>query len=132
MSNLLDLMTPDDKQKALDAFKQRMRGDNSYRKTKVSPAAFLLAEVGMFFGWGAIEAAKRGYVTAHRDDGSLMKIPLTMEELSALADAGRKISYSNLLNQSRGTQIATGSVLSKHPKQAFEKGMGPIMRKIRE
>lgn len=132
MANLLDLMSPEDKQRAIEAFEQRMHGNSGYRKTKVSPVAFLLAEVGMFFGWGAIEAAKRGYVTAYRDDGSIAKIPLTMEELSALADAGRKISYSNLLNQARGTQIATGSVLSKHPKQDFEKGMSPVVKKIRE
>lgn len=130
-TNLLDLMSPEDRKQAEDAYKKRMSGDSSYRRAKVSPLAYLLAELGIMFGWEAIEAAKRGYVeTFDEEDGKKRKIPLPMEELSALADAGRKIKYSDLINQARGTQVATGSVLTKHPNSTFRNGMKPFQKVV--
>lgn len=131
MINLLDLMTPEDREQAQTAYERRMAGDGAYKKTKVSPAAFLLAEAGMLFGWPAIEAMKRGYVESFDEkDGKRRKIPLTLEELSALVDAGRKIKYSDFINQARGTQVATGSVLSKHPDSTFKRGMKPFQKVV--
>lgn len=131
MINLLDLMTSEDRKQAEDAYERRMSGDNSYRRAKISPAAYMLAEVGMLFGWEAIAAAKRGYIEAFNEkDGKRRKIPLTMEELSVLADAGRKIKYSDFISQARGTQVATGSVLSKHPDPTFKRGMKPFQKVV--
>ena len=62
MANLLDLMTPEDREAVEVAFKKRMSGDNTFRKGKVSRVAYLLAELGMLYGWEAIVAAKRGYI----------------------------------------------------------------------
>lgn len=130
-TNLLDLMTPEDRKQAEDAYEKRMSGDGAYRRAKVSPIAYLLAELGTLFGWQAIEAAKRGYIEIFDEkDGKRRKLPLTMEELSALADAGRKIKYSDFINQARGTQVATGSVLSKHPDATFRKGMKPFQKVV--
>ena len=128
MSNLLSLMSEDDQKAALEAYDSRMKGDGSYKRNKVSPVMYLLAEFGIFYGWEAIAAAKRGYIeTFNEHTGKREKMVLTLEEISALVDAGRKVKYSEYLNQARGTQVATGSVLSKSPETTFKKGMKPII-----
>lgn len=132
MANLLDLMTEKDRKVALDAYEKRMHGDNTYRKAKVSPIAYLLAELGIYFGWEAIAAAKRGYIeTFDEHTGKRKKLPLSMEELGTLAEAARKVRYSEYLNQARCTQIAAGSVLSKSPEATFKKGMKPYIEEAK-
>lgn len=129
MANILDLMTEEDRQKSVSAFERRMSGDTSYRKDhKISPISFLVAEFGYYYGWGAVEAVKRGYIIGRHDDGSLHKIPLTLEEVAEYVESARKVWYGKVVDSSRGTQIATGSVLSKNPASAFNKGIKPFVK----
>ena len=129
MANLLDLMTESDRNAAINAYERRMHGDNTYRKQKVAPIAYLLAQFGMMYGWSAIEAAKRGYIEAFDEHtGKRQKIPLTMEEVSTLVDAGQKVKYSDFLNNARCTQVATSSAISKHPEKTFKAGMEPYIK----
>lgn len=128
MANLLDLMTEKDRNAALDAYERRMKGDNTYRKTKVSPLAYLMAELGIYFGWEAIVAAKRGYIEIFDEHtGKKKKMKISLEELGVLAEAARKVRYSEYLNQARCTQVAAGSVLSKSPEATFKRGMKPYV-----
>lgn len=129
MANLLDMMSDSDRDKSLSAFERRMSGDTTYRRNyKISPVSFLIAEFGYYYGWGAIEAVKRGYVEGRHDDGSFHKIPLTLEEVSEYVEAARKVWYGKVVDSSRGTQIAAGSVLSKNPGSAFDKGIKPFVK----
>ena len=129
MANLLDLMSKDDKEKSLSAFERRMAGDTGYRKDhKISPVSFLVAEFGYYYGWGAVEAVKREYILGKHDDGSMHKIPLTLEEVSEYVEAARKVWYGKVVDSSRGSQIAVGSVLSKNPNSTFDKGMKPFVK----
>lgn len=128
MANLLDLMSKSDRESAISAYNRRMSGDNTYRKQKISPIAYMIAQLGMMYGWPAIEAAKRGYIEVFDEHtGKRSKMPLSMEEISVLVDAGQKIKNSDFLNQARCTQVATGSVLSKSPETSFKKGMKPFI-----
>ena len=132
MPNLLDLMSEDDRKKSIDAYKKRMAGDKSYRRgQKISPEAFLVAELGYYYGWGAIEAVKRGYVEKTDEFGKAKHIQLTMEEVCTLVEAARKVWYSKLLDSTRGTMVATGSALSKHPRQSFQNGMKDYIKEVK-
>lgn len=125
-TNLLDLMTPKEQEKMKAAFKKRMAGDGTYKKDKIPPLVYLLAEAGVYFGWQAIVDAKRGYTEAKDDEGKLVKIPLTMEEFNGLVMAGRKFRYSDYINQARGTRAGVSSSLcdsKSKAKQAFETGV---------
>lgn len=125
-TNLLDLMTPKEQEKMKAAFKKRMAGDGTYKKDKIPPLIYLLAEAGVYFGWQAIVDAKRGYTEAKDDEGKLVKIPLTMEEFNGLVMAGRKFRYSDYINQARGTRAGVSSSLcdsKSKAKQAFESGV---------
>ena len=128
MANLLDLMKPEDRERALESYRQRMAGQSSYKHSKVSPEAYLVAELGYYFGWPAIEAFKRGYVeTFDEHTGKKSKIPVTMEEISAYVDAARKVWYAKVIDTARGSQVATASVLSdKKGKSVWERGMKPF------
>lgn len=122
--NLLDMMKPEEVRMMKDAYEKRMRGDSRYKSAPVSPVVYMLAELGFYFGWQAIVDAKRGFTEGN--------IPLTLDEISELTRAGRKIAYSQIVNNARGTQVATGSILSKNSKEAFRKGMEPFMKEIKE
>ena len=125
-TNLLDLMTPEEQAKMRTAFQKRMAGDGTYKKDKIPPLIYLLAEAGVYFGWQAIVDAKRGYTEARDEDGNLVKIPLTMEEFNGLVMAGRKFRYSDYINQARGTRAGVSSCLcdsKSKAKQAFESGV---------
>lgn len=128
MANVLDLMTEEDREKSLNAFQKRMRGDTSYRtEGKISPTTFLLSEFGYYYGWEAIAAAKRGYVEGFDEiNQKRIKIPLTMEEIAEYVEGARKVWYSKLIDQARGTQVAAGSVMSKSPNKVFKDGMRPF------
>ena len=128
MANLLDLMTPEDREAVEVTFKKRMSGDNTFRKGKVSRVAYLLAELGMLYGWEAIVAAKRGYIeTFDEHTGKKQKMPLSMEELSALVDAGQKVKHSDYVNYARIVCVGTGSAFSKNPNETLRDGMKPFI-----
>ena len=128
MANLLDLMTPEDREAVEVVFKKRMSGDNTFRKGKVSRVAYLLAELGMLYGWEAIVAAKRGYIeTFDEHTGKKQKMPLSMEELSALVDAGQKVKHSDYVNYARIVCVGTGSAFSKNPNETLRDGMKPFI-----
>lgn len=139
MANLLDLMQPDERERALAAFERRKSGDTSYRKDlKIPPEVYLIAELGYYYGWGAIEAAKRGHVesfeTVNKNGERIekrTKIALTMEEIAILVEAAHKIWYGKIVDQARGMQIATGSVMSKHPNATFNQGIKPFEKRAR-
>lgn len=130
--NLFEMMTPEEQEKMNQAFEKRMRGDGSYKKEKIPPQIYLLAEAGVYFGWQAIVDARRGYTEAKDDNGNLVKIPLSMEEFNGLVMAGKKFRYSDYINQARGTQTAVGSVLSKNSKQTFKRGVESLLKDIEE
>lgn len=128
MANLLDLIAPEDREAVEVAFKKRMSGDNTFRKGKVSRVAYLLAELGMLYGWEAIVAAKRGYIeTFDEHTGKKQKMPLSMEELSALVDAGQKVKHSDYVNYARIVCVGTGSAFSKNPNETLRDGMKPFI-----
>ena len=128
MANLLDLMTPEDREAVEVAFKKRMSGDNTFRKGEVSRVAYLLAELGMLYGWEAIVAAKCGYIeTFDEHTGKKQKMPLSMEELSALVDAGQKVKHSDYVNYARIVCVGTGSAFSKNPNETLRDGMKPFI-----
>lgn len=128
--NLFDMMTPEEKEKMNRAFKQRMAGDGTYKKEKIPPQIYLLAEAGVYFGWQAIVDARRGYTEAKDENGEDRQIPLSIEELNWLVTAAKKFKYSDYINQARGTQTAVGSVLSKNPKSAFKRGLEPFIKEV--
>ncbi len=125
--SLLDMMSEKDRQAALKNYERRMAGETPDHRQKSAPSVKLAAEAGIMFGWQAVVDIKRGYT-----EGG---IPLTLEEVSAIVDAGRKVQYSQEINAARGHQIAIGAALAKNKtksRQAFETGFERELRAIKE
>ena len=73
--SLLDLMSPEDKQKAIAKGKKRMERSKT-QTLDVSPEMFVIAELGYYFGWEAVVAIKRGFITTYDDKMNLKKVHL--------------------------------------------------------
>lgn len=124
MPNLLDLMSEEDRVVALKNYQERMSGSTRYRSNaSMSPKIYLISELGYHYGWGAIEAVKRGYVAATDDKSNTKKIPLTMEEVAVLVEGARKVWYGKVVDSARGSLAASASVMSKNPSSTFKKHM---------
>lgn len=120
MPNLLDLMTEDDRQKALESSRKRAASPNG----KISPVVMQVAKLGAYYGWEAIESVKRGYV---EKDGE--KIMLTMDEVSALVEASDKIWAQKCIDLAHCVQIGTASAMAKNPKRVFDEGVKPWIKR---
>src|SRR5690606_30506734 len=98
--SLLDLMSPEDRQKAIIKAEKRLER----RKTQsldVSPEMFIVAELGYYFGWEAVVAIKRGFITTYDEKMNLKKSTFTLEEALALIEGAKKVWYSKVRSEER-------------------------------
>jgi hypothetical protein len=66
----------------------------------INPELYVLAELGYYYGWGAVEAFKRGWIEDFREqDGRRLKCAFTLEEAVALCRAAQKVAYRKLLEE---------------------------------
>lgn len=109
MANLLDLMTPDERRKMLDAYKKRTeRG----RDAKVSPETYLACEFATYFGWEGLQAIR--------------KDEISLEEVYVYLEGMRKVRANHLAELARVGVLSVSTPLSKHPKTTFREGVKKI------
>jgi hypothetical protein len=121
--NLLDLMPKEEREKALARAEKRL----AKRTGQIAPEMYLVAEAGYYFGWEAIVAIKRGYIEYVDKDGTTKQSLLTLEEVSTLVDAARKVWYTKVLDQSLGNMNANISANTKTPMEAYRQTMQPFI-----
>jgi hypothetical protein len=124
MISLLDLMTPEDREKAIERGKKRLQKRPG---STISPELYITAEFGYYFGWEGILAIKRGYIEKKGLDGQITQEPFTLEEVMALLEAAKKVWYTKIIDQSHGNFVANYSVNTKKPSESFNNGMKPFM-----
>lgn len=120
--SLLDLMSPEDKQKAIAKGKKRMERSKT-QTLDVSPEMFVIAELGYYFGWEAVVAIKRGFITTYDEKMNLKKSTFTLEEALALIEGAKKVWYSKVIDTAHGSFIAHRSTQVKEQGKEFNKGM---------
>lgn len=115
MSNLLDLMKPEDKEKVLKRFEKRK--EDKGIQNKISNEMFLLSEFGYYYGWEAVKDVRSNKIT--------------FEEMFALLEGARKVWYQKLTEQYRMTTTSIGTSFAKRAdaKRVFDSGMGEIVKK---
>jgi len=124
--NLLDLMPKEARDRALARAEKRL----AKRTGQISPEMYLVAEAGYYFGWEAIVAIKRGYIEYTDKDGTTKQSLLTLEEVSSLVDAARKVWYTKVLDQSLGSMNANISSNTKNPMEAYRSTMKPFLDEV--
>lgn len=107
--NLLDLMSAEDREKAISRFKERTaRREAEYNK--ISSEVYIVAEFGFFYGWEGIQAIRRNEIS--------------LQEAYVLLEAARKVYYKQLLDQGRMTTTAVAANLAgKQGNRVYRDGM---------
>lgn len=96
MANLIDLISKEDRTK-VERWKQE-RFSPKY-ETDIPPEIFTIAEMGYYFGWGAVEACLRGYYDSVDASGNPTRVPLTPELMVALCRGAQKVKYKKMLEE---------------------------------
>lgn len=107
MANLLDLMSPEHRESALERYRERTadRGIDN----KVSSQIYLLAEFGYYYGWQAVKDVRDCVITE--------------EEMFVLLEGARKVYYNKLVEKSQVMTTAVATPLSKNSKKTYNEGM---------
>lgn len=121
--SLLDLMPPEEAEKALQRGKNRLGRQKAKRSLDISPEIYLVSEFGYYFGWEAVLAIRRGYTTV---PGTNEKEIFTLDEAQVLLEGAKKVWYSKLIEQAHAGIISnTFSSSSK----SFDKAVEPFTEK---
>ena len=118
MANLLDLMTPKEREEAEKRFKaRRVRQKNDHGK--ISYEVYLLAKLGYYYGWQAIIDARNNKIT--------------FNEMMALVEGADKVWYSKLNETARAVQVANASVQAGKGQgnKIFREGLKPFSEKAK-
>lgn len=73
---------------------------------KIDAEHLVIAEFGMYFGWGGIEA--------------IFNDAISGDTMEWLLEAARRVDIRNQFNGASGTFTAVASANAKHPSQAFK------------
>lgn len=92
MPNLLDLLPPEEKAKAIERGKRRYAHNEARKGMKISPEIYSISEFGYYYGWQAILAVRSNEIT--------------LDEMNALLEGARKVWYSKLVEQGGVTSIS--------------------------
>ena len=114
--NLLDLMRPDDREKMIARYRERVKPNGA--KNKISNEFYLLADFGLMFGWQAVLAVRNNEIT--------------WEEMFALLEAGHKVQSTHMLDEGVMTTTAIGTAFSKkgQAQKTFNQGMRKHLERV--
>lgn len=117
MSNLLDLMTAEDREKVIERYNKRVAQNEKAEENKITSEIYLLAEFGYYFGWQAVLDVRNNVIK--------------QEEMFALLEGARKVWYKKLLEQGKMTTTACIVPHAKKGEQtkAFKEGMKEFIEK---
>lgn len=124
MPNLLDLMAEEDRQSVIRLRKHR---SSTAQKGQTGATNLMIAKLGYYYGWSAIESVKRGYV--QKGDKT---IALGMPEVKMLVEMGDKVYAQNMIDM--GQAICAGVASAMNDKKAstvFKQVMKRFIDKVK-
>lgn len=124
--SILDLMKPEDRERAIERGKARLERKKANKSLSISPELYEVAEFGYYFGWDAVLAVRRGYTVS---PVSGEKELLSMDEVQVLLEGARKVWYSKLIEQSSTNMHSITSAFSQTPGQSLENQLKPVQEK---
>ena len=118
MANLIDLISQEDREKVARWKQERF---SPKYETEVPPEIYTIAEMGYYFGWGAVEACLRGYYETVNDAGRKTRVSLTPELMIALCKGAKKVWYRKILEDGEvGMSAHIASRSQKSPGKLYE------------
>ena len=106
MSRFIDRLSEADKEKAKQWVYDRQHPKYA---TDIPPELYTIAELGFYYGWGAVESFYRGWIEDRDEENNLIKLPFNLETAVAFTRAAQKFHYRHALEQSKLTTVAMNS-----------------------
>lgn len=98
MKRLTEILSPKDqakvKQWAIDAKNPKYEQD-------IPPELYVAAQLGLYYGWQAVEAYRRGYYTGIDDHGTPVRYAFEFADAIALVRAAEKARYRQIVDESK-------------------------------
>ena len=110
MASLLEILSEEDRAKVNQWAEERR---NPKHETDIPPEFYTIAELGYYYGWGAVESFYRGYIESKDDLGNFIKLPFGLELAMGFIKAAQKLHYRRILDN--GDIIAAAN-LASHSK----------------
>nr|DAP66744.1 MAG TPA: hypothetical protein [Caudoviricetes sp.] len=104
MTNVLDLLTDEEKKEIKARYQERIKRRQNSSKPKITPEIYLMAKFGIYFGWEAV-----------RD---VLNDKISLEMMFAMIEGAEKVYYSQLCENTRGTFVAQSSSMAKNGFEA--------------
>lgn len=90
MANFFEHLSDEDKKKVESWGRE---AQNPRFPVEIPPTIMIAGQLGVLFGWGAVEAFIRGTLYVTDDDGTVKTTPFTIDYAVALCKAAQKASY---------------------------------------
>lgn len=100
MSSLYEVLSTEDRQKVDNWVQTR---SNPQYDRDIPAEYYLAAELGYFYGWGAVEAFLRGYIKNTNKKAKTNDLAFTFEDAVGFVEAARKVHF---IYESRGARKA--------------------------
>lgn len=111
MASLYESLSEEDRKK-VDSWAEERK--NPRHKTDVPHEFYTIAELGYYYGWGAVEAFYRGYIADYDEDGKLVKRPFTLPVAMGFIRAAKKFNYRRILDEGDINAVAGVAVHDKN------------------
>ncbi len=120
--SFLDLLSPEDRQKAIERAERRLESRKARKGLDVSPEMFEICEFGYYFGWDALMAVRRGFTVSQSGEKELLSI----DEVRVMLEGARKVWYTKLVESAGANMASTSSAFSKTPRKSLDEQLQPI------
>ncbi len=98
MASFFDKLSEADKEKVKSWGRE---AENPRFPVDIPPSIMIAGQLGVLFGWGAVEAFIRGTLYVTDDDGELKTTPFTIDYAVALCKAAQKATYIEMERRGR-------------------------------
>lgn len=127
MPNLLDLMTPEDRETVKKWAEEKK---NPRYKTDIPTPLFICAQLGYYYGWGAVVDYKRGYHVGYNEKGEIKRYAFGLEEAVGLIKAAEKVNYRIKLDEGKINAAAHVSSYDKNYAKHNADYVNDIAKKV--
>lgn len=108
MASLYESLSEEDRQK-VDKWAEERK--NPKHDTDIPPEFYTIAELGFYYGWGAVESFYRGYIESKDDQGNFEKLPFPLPLAMGFVKAAQKFHYRQIIDS--GDIMAAANLSSR-------------------
>lgn len=113
MVKFSELLSEEDRKKSEQWAAERL---SPKHKTEIPPEFYTIAELGYYYGWGAVEAFYRGYIEDWDEKGNRIKLAFPLSKAMGFIKAAKKFNYRRIVDE--GDIMAAANISSRDTNYA--------------